>query len=109
MEENLDEFDYMIINVEYLLNGSLKLGVPIVTNIDQGAFEDKNPKYFADLQQGAYIYFLLYGDGKYLIGFSFGESNNTFFGWQMLVSGFNTDVKVRNCAWQTEWSEWITL
>ena len=23
MEENLDEFDYMIINVEYLLNGSL--------------------------------------------------------------------------------------
>ena len=24
MEENLDEFDYMIINVEYLLNGSLK-------------------------------------------------------------------------------------
>ena len=25
MEENLDEFDYMIINVEYLLNGSLKV------------------------------------------------------------------------------------
>ena len=25
MEENLDEFDYMIINVEYLLNGSLNL------------------------------------------------------------------------------------
>ena len=24
MEENLDEFDYMIINVEYLLNGSLE-------------------------------------------------------------------------------------
>lgn len=24
MEENLDEFDYVIINVEYLLNGSLK-------------------------------------------------------------------------------------
>ena len=24
MEENLDEFDYMITNVEYLLNGSLK-------------------------------------------------------------------------------------
>ena len=24
MEENLDEFDYMIINVEYFLNGSLK-------------------------------------------------------------------------------------
>ena len=87
----------------------MKLGVPIVTNIDQTAFEDKNPKYFADLQQGAYIYFLLYGDGKYLIGFSLGESNNTFFGWQMLFSGFNTDVKVRNCVWQTEWSEWRTL
>ena len=25
MEENLDEFDYMIINVEYLLNGSMLL------------------------------------------------------------------------------------
>ena len=25
MEENLDEFDYMIINVEYYLNGSLKV------------------------------------------------------------------------------------
>ena len=25
MEENLDEFDYMITNVEYLLNGSLTL------------------------------------------------------------------------------------
>ena len=91
------------------LNGSLKLGVPIVTNIDQTAFEDKNPKYFADLHHGANIYFLLYGDGKYLIGFSLGESNNTFFGWQMLVSGFNTDVKVRNCTWTTEWSAWRTL
>ena len=88
--------------IESCQNGSLKLGVPIVTNIDLEAFEDKNPKYFADLQQGAYIYFLLYGDGKYLIGFSFGESNNTFFGWQMLVSGFNIDVKVRNCVWATE-------
>ena len=91
------------------LNGSLKLGVPIVTNIDLEAFEDKNPKYFADLHHGTNIYFLLYGDGKYLIGFSFGESNNTFFGWQMLVSGFNTDVKVRNCVWATEWSAWRTL
>ena len=91
------------------ISGSLELGVPIVTNIDQTAFEDKNPKYFADLHHGTNIYFLLYGDGKYLIGFSLGESNNTFFGWQMLVSGFTTDVKVRNCAWQTEWSEWRTL
>ncbi len=91
------------------INGSLKLNIPIVVNMDVLAFEDKNPKYFANLQQGIYIYFLLYGDGKYLIGFSFGESNNTFFGWQMLVSGFTTDVKVRNCAWATEWSEWRTL
>lgn len=91
------------------LNGSLELGVPIVTNIDQTTFEDKNPKYFADLHHGTYIYFLLSVDGRYLIGFSFGESNNTFFGWQMLVSGFNTDVKVRHCAWQTEWSAWIML
>ena len=73
------------------------------------AFEDKNPKYFADLQQGVYIYFLLYGDGKYLIGFSLGENNNTFFGLQMLVSGFTKDVKIRNCVWQVEWSEWRTL
>ena len=46
--------------VRYIfLNGSLKLGVPIVTNIDQTEFEDKNPKYFADLQQGVYIYFFI--------------------------------------------------
>ena len=30
MEENLDEFDYMIINVEYLLNGSLNSKVTVV-------------------------------------------------------------------------------
>jgi hypothetical protein len=47
--------------------------------------------------------------GECVLGFSFGENNNTFFGWQMLVSGFTTDVKVRNCAWKTEWSEWRTL
>ena len=91
------------------LNGSLKLGVPIVTNFVHTEFEDKNPKYFADLHHGANIYFLLNDDGKYLIGFSLGENNNTFFGWQMLVCGFVKDVKVRNCAWQTEWSEWRTL
>ena len=28
MEENLDEFDYMIINVEYFLNGSLNHVAP---------------------------------------------------------------------------------
>ena len=97
------------VTLGFSLNGSLKLGVPIVTNIVQTAFEDKNPKYFADLHHGANIYFLLYRDGKYLIGFSLGENNNTFFGWQMLVSGFTTDVKIRNCVWQIEWSEWRTL
>ena len=51
---------YVRIFVRYIfLNGSLKLGVPIVTNIDQTEFEDKNPKYFADLQQGVYIYFFI--------------------------------------------------
>ena len=30
MEENLDEFDYMIINVEYLLNGSIE---PSIVNV----------------------------------------------------------------------------
>ena len=46
------------------LNGSLKLGVPIVTNIDLEAFEDKNPKYFADSALAKTI--ILFSDGKCL-------------------------------------------
>lgn len=41
MEENLDEFDYMIINVEYLLNGSLK-NKWFPTKAEVARVEDKN-------------------------------------------------------------------
>ena len=34
MEENLDEFDYMIINVEYLLNGSLNTTMKIADTLN---------------------------------------------------------------------------
>ena len=34
MEENLDEFDYMIINVEYLLNGSLNKTIKIAATLN---------------------------------------------------------------------------
>ena len=34
MEENLDEFDYMIINVEYLLNGSLNTTIKRAATLD---------------------------------------------------------------------------
>ena len=34
MEENLDEFDYMIINVEYLLNGRLNTTIKIADTLD---------------------------------------------------------------------------
>ena len=40
MEENLDEFDYMIINVEYLLNGSLIHCVVWECDIDCKTYDD---------------------------------------------------------------------
>lgn len=40
---------------------------------------------------------------------SFGENNGLYFECQILISGFSTYIKIRNCAWATEWSEWRTL
>lgn len=94
----------------FFLNGSLKINIPLVVKyIDDTKMTSQNPKYFADLQSGVFVYFLACPTGESVFGFSFGEINNTFFGWQMLVSGFTADAKVRNCAWATEWSEWRTL
>ena len=43
MEENLDEFDYVIINVEYSLNGSLS-GAKILTKwVEQGGLPTQLP------------------------------------------------------------------
>ena len=78
MEENLDEFDYMIINVEYLLNGSL---IPNVTLPDIGSFEtdqqafeyifnhviaDRSFSVCSFFYKGAWIAFgLVYSSRKY--------------------------------------------
>ena len=70
---------------------------------------NKKPKYFVDLTQGVAVYFLLSPTGDTIIGFNHGSSDALCFGCQILISGFNTDIKIRNCAWATEWSEWRTL
>lgn len=96
--------------IESCQNGSLKINIPLVVKyIDDAKMAIKPPKYFTDLHGGVFAYFIACPSGESIFGYSFGENDNTFFVWQMLISGFNTDLKVRNCAWQTEWSEWRTL
>ena len=70
---------------------------------------NKKPSYFSELQHGVMAYFLTCPTGESIIGFSFDTNNDHTFGWQALVCGQSTEVKVRNCAWQAEWSEWRTL
>lgn len=92
------------------LNGRLKINIPLVVKfIDDTKITSQNPKYFADLQSGVFVYFLACPTGESVFGFSFGENNGSYFGCQILTSGFVMDIKVRNCAWKTEWSEWRTL
>ena len=92
------------------LNGSLKTNIPLLVKyIDDTKMVSQNPKYFADLQQGMFVYFLLCPTGESVFGFSLAENNGRFFGCQILITGYSTDVKVRNCAWTTEWSEWKSL
>lgn len=92
------------------LNGSLKINIPLVVKfIDDTKITSQNPKYFADLQSGVFVYFLVCPTGESVFGFSFGENNGSYFGCQILTSGFDMDIKIRNCAWATKWSEWRTL
>ena len=92
------------------LNGSLKINIPLVVKfIDGTKITSQNPKYFADLQSGVFVYFLVCPTGESVFGFSFGETNGSYFGYQILTSGFDMDIKIRNCAWATKWSEWRTL
>lgn len=97
--------------VRYIfLNGSLKINIPLVVKyIDDTKMTSQNPKYFADLQSGVFVYFLVCPTGESVFGFSYGENNGLYFGCQILTSGFNMDIKIRKCAWATEWSEWRTL
>ena len=93
-----------------VLNGSLKINIPLVVKfIDDTKITSQNPKYFADLQSGVFVYFLVCPTGESVFGFSFGEINGSYFGCQILTSGFDMDIKIRNCAWATKWSEWRTL
>lgn len=92
------------------INGSLKINIPLVVKfIDDTKITSQNPKYFADLQSGVFVYFLVCPTGESVFGFSFGENNGSYFGCQILTSGFDMDIKIRNCAWATKWSEWRTL
>lgn len=97
--------------VRYIfLNGRLKINIPLVVKyIDDTKMTSQNPKYFADLQSGVFVYFLVCPTGESVFGFSFGGNNGSYFGCQILTSGFNMDIKIRKCAWATEWSEWRTL
>lgn len=96
------------------LNGSLgnylyfdvRFSVRFINDVE---LVNKKPKYFVDLTQGVAVYFLLSPTGHTIIGFNHGSSDALCFGCQILISGFNTDIKIRNCAWATEWSEWRTL
>lgn len=86
------------------------MNIPLVVKfIDDTKMTTQNPKYFADLQPGAFVYFLACPTGESIFGFSFGEKDSICFGCQICISGFNTDIKIRNCAWQDKWSEWITV
>lgn len=86
------------------------MNIPLVVKyLDDNKMAIQPPKYFTDLHEGMFAYFLTCSTGEAVFWYSFGESNNTYFLWQMLISGFNTDLKVRHCNWQTEWSEWRTL
>lgn len=96
--------------IESCQNGSLKINIPLVVKfIDDTKITSQNPKYFADLQSGVFVYFLVCPTGESVFGFSFGENNGSYFGCQILTSGFDMDIKIRNCAWATKWSEWRTL
>lgn len=69
----------------------------------------QTPKYFADLQSGIFVYFLTCPTGESVFGFNFSEHDGIYFGCQILISGYNMDIKIRKCSWATEWSEWRTL
>lgn len=101
----------MCLQVTFLLNNDFRRNIPLVVKyIDDTELKNKNPSYFSELQPGVFAYFITCTTGEALIGLSFGtDNNNLSFGWQMLITGHSTDVKVRNCGWAAEWSEWRNL
>lgn len=80
----------------------------VVKFINDAELANKKPKYFVDLTSGVAAYFLLSPTGETIIGFNHAELDGKYFGCQILISGFNTDIKVRKCAWAAEWTEWET-
>lgn len=83
MEENLDEFDYMIINVEYLLNGSLE--TEFLKN--SGLSQFFNPA--SDLNKFYTGIALFYGGDV---------SNLPTKNWYLVISGGVVDTRVQ-VAW----------
>lgn len=97
--------------VRYIfLNGSLKTNIPMVVKyIDDAEMLNKDPKYFCDLQPGAFVYILICPTGDGVIGFSYGGSKGKYFAWQMYMSGYQLTAKIRNCGWGNAWTEWKEL
>ena len=101
MEENLDEFDYMIINVEYLLNGSL------------GTFDF--------IPDGSNLNY--YTSGVYMIGNTDALENAPDTSWGILIAfgrsyvycvqlyfsvlDTQNSIYVRTKNERNEWSSWI--
>ena len=113
MEENLDEFDYMIINVEYLLNGSLKM-------IDCGeSFFDKAD---SAINVGNDILKRVEFHKKFnsnpIVIVSFSDLNANSFLYSVVVNRNHTDTdgflaasKIKNAdAWKYDWHfSWIAI
>ena len=94
----------------FLLNNDLKLNIPLVVKfINDNGMLERTPKYFCDLQAGMFVYILICPTGDGVIGFDYGEMNGKYFGWQMFMSGFMLEGKIRNCGWADTWSEWKKL
>lgn len=99
----------MAANIQQI-NSNLKLNIPLIVKyIDDIGMLDREPRYFCDLQSGAFAYILICPTGDGVIGFNYGESKGKYFAWQMYMSGYQLTAKIRNCGWGDAWSEWKEL
>ena len=99
MEENLDEFDYMIINVEYLLNGSLKnFKIFALDRFD--LLDDELTGY------DSICYFAITNDGS---GLFLGHKSYSKYQRQLRITYWDNKIYSRVKNNSTEWSEWVTI
>lgn len=99
MEENLYEFDYMIINVESCLNGSLNHFKAFIFDSIK-LLEDELSKY------NVICYFVIISDGSGLI---LGHKNYSRYQRQLRITYWDNKIYSRVKNNSTEWSEWATI